>query len=105
MLEHFYRDKFKCICPTCRCNLDDEKTAHFILRCPNYDNFCFHLLRNVINTTNWFGIVDLSDKDSLKILLYGSHNYNNIINLNILTKTIAYIKSTKRFDVIGSYNI
>ena len=101
--EHRFRHHFNCFSPICPCNREEESTAHYILRCPRFNNTRFTLLAKVINITNWFGIIYLSDDDLLHILLHGSSTFNKTINFNVLSETTSYIKSTKRFDVIEAY--
>ena len=101
--EHRFRHKFNCISPLCKCGCGEESTAHFLLKCPLYNRSRYYLLKNVINITNSFSIIQLSDEDLLNLLLYGSPNYSVIWNYNILSETIIYIKSTKRFDFIEAY--
>ena len=102
--QHRFRHHFNCVSPVCRCNNEDESTSHFILKCPLYNRFRFTLITNIINITSWFGIIHLTDHELLRILLYGSPSFNAVKNCNILSETISYIKSTKRFDVIEAYN-
>ena len=103
--EHRFRHHFNCVSPLCQCSNEEETTTHYVLKCPQYNNFRFTLFTNVINITNWFGIFHLPDEELLRILLNGSPSFNKTINCNILSETILYIKSTKRFDIIEAYNV
>ena len=101
--EHRFRHNFNCTPPSCICDMDDETTLHFILKCPQFYRCRYFLLKNLINITNSFAIIQLPDEDLLRLLLYGSPNYNKVINFNIISETITYIKNTKRFEIIEAY--
>ena len=43
-------------------------------------------------------IMSLNESDLLHVILCGNKNFENNINISILTATIKFIKDTERFD-------
>ena len=43
-------------------------------------------------------IMSLNESDLLYIMLYGSKNFDNIMNTSIIIATVKFIKNTERFD-------
>ena len=43
-------------------------------------------------------IMSLNESDLLHVMLYGSKNFDNIMNISILTATVKLIKDTGSFD-------
>ena len=43
-------------------------------------------------------IMSLNESDLLHVILWGNKNFDNNINISILTATIKFIKDTERFD-------
>ena len=43
-------------------------------------------------------IITLNESDLLHVILCGNKNFDNNINISILTATIKFIKDTERFD-------
>ena len=43
-------------------------------------------------------ILSLNESDLLHVMLYGSKNFDDNMNIRILTATIKFIKDTERFD-------
>ena len=43
-------------------------------------------------------IMSLNESDLLHVILCGNKNFDNNINISILTATIKFIKDTERFD-------
>ena len=95
--EHKFRHNFQdTLNPMCSCTLETETTAHFLLRCRNYDNLRLTLMSelNYIDSS----ILLLNDTDLVTLLLYGTNRYNANINEKILKLCIDYIKHSLRFD-------
>ena len=91
-------------CPdaTCACSQGLETTEHFLLGCSR-----FTLQRNVLmaSLSQLLPNVDFSTFPSLaNLLLYGSKYFSFYTNTDILNATIAYIKSSKRFDKLEAFN-
>ena len=81
--------------PLCDCGiLESESTEHFLLRCQKYITHRKCLLDKVesfISGLNSIQIVDL--------LLYGGNGLDDQTNESIISSTILFLKSTKRFDL------
>ena len=43
-------------------------------------------------------IMSLNESDLLHVMLYRSKNFDNNMNISILTATIKFIKDTERFE-------
>ena len=43
-------------------------------------------------------IMSLNESDLLYVILYGNKNFDNNMNISILTATIRFIKDSERFD-------
>ena len=43
-------------------------------------------------------IMSLNESDLIHVILYGNKNFDNNINISILTATIKFIKDSERFD-------
>ena len=92
-------------CPdaTCACTQAHETTKHFFLECNR-----FNTQRNVLMTflSSISPTIDVSDHQSLtEVLLYGSKSHSFYTNTDILNATIAFIKSSKRFDKLEAFNL
>ena len=90
-------------CPsaTCACSLGPETTQHFLLECNR-----FIRQRNVLITflSSISPPIDVSDHKLLTdVLLYGSKKHSFYTNTDILNATIAFIKSSKRFDRLEAF--
>ena len=42
--------------------------------------------------------MSLNESDLLHVILYGNKNFDNNINITVLTATIKFIKDSERFD-------
>ena len=80
----------------CDCGLDIETTEHFFLRCQFFANERQILFEKLYLIDS--SIKDLNEASLLSILLYGSENFNDQANKEILLHLIDYVKSTKRFE-------
>ena len=90
-----------CPVPTCSCLQGPETTKHFLLECNR-----FVPQRNVLLTflSSISPTIDTSISQSLSdILLYGSKDHSFYTNTDILNATIAFIKSSKRFDKLEAF--
>ena len=89
---HNFRDTVK---PLCCCNTETGTTSHYLLRCRLLSEQRTKLLENLENLDNTL----LSRHgELLQILLYGSHKFSSSVNNKILSLTIEFLESTKRFD-------
>ena len=95
--EHKFRHNFAdSLNPLCSCSLETESTLHFFLRCQNYTTLRRALMTDLKNIND--AIMSLNESDLLHVMLYGSKNFDNNMNISILTATIKFIKNTERFD-------
>ena len=95
--EHKFRHGFRdTLNPLCDCNSEVETTSHYLLRCHLFSNHRLKLLDNINQLDDT--ILTLSDKEITQILLYGSPNYSFFLNNNILSLTIEFLKTSKRFE-------
>ena len=98
-LSHLREQKFKhgfqdSLNPFCRCGLDIESTAHFLLHSPTYITERRTLLSAIENADN--NLLDLCEPILIKTLLQNSFDTN--ANTNVLNATIEYVLSTKRLE-------
>ena len=73
-----------------------ENTEHFFLRCQNNLSTRTTLMNEVNNISN--EINSLSSTDLFRVILYGDKNFDNVTNFKIITATIKFIKTVKRFE-------
>ena len=96
--EHKFNHNFKdTINSLCSCNVENESTERYLLRCSSYTAIRKTLLDNIIDIVGT--ITNLSDNDLVNILLYGNSNFTFDVNVAILKCTITYLKDSERFDV------
>ena len=96
--EHKFRHGFTdTINPMCACGTDVETTEHFLLRCHFYSTQRLELFDNLERANPDFK--NLSDKDQVSFMLYGSKtNTSENFNQNIIKIIIKYLKETGRFE-------
>ena len=82
--------------PLCDCSLNIESTEHFFLHCLNFDEERQDLFNNLNDID--CNLVSLPSSELVSILLYGKASFNNVSNFKILSSSISYILSTKRYD-------
>ena len=95
--EHRFNHNFQiCINPLCNCSLEVESTVHFFLHCYHYHNIRAKLLNSleVIDTN----LLELSEEQLTKVLLYGFSQLDQNQNRNILNFSMVYIVESKRFE-------
>ena len=97
LIEHKFHHNFRdTVNPLCCCNTETETTNHNLLRCHLFSEQRTKLLENVKNLDNT--LLRHRDDELLQILLYGSHKFSSSVNNKILSLTIEFLESTKRFD-------
>ena len=84
--------------PMCISNDGIEDTEHVLLLCPSYDIQRQDLLAGVLTLVRPFGLSNLSNKVLTQLLLYGSKDFPDEINRNILELTLRFFHETGRFD-------
>ena len=95
--EHKFHHNFRdTVNPLCCCNTETETTSHYLLRCHLFSEQRTKLLENLKNLDNT--LLSHRDDELLQILLYGSHKFSSSVNNKILSLTIEFLESTKRFD-------
>ena len=87
--------------PLCPTNDGIENTEHYFLLCRTYDANRLDLLNSVNAIVLHHGLINLSNEELLKIILYGHEQLSLDSNAKILTATLEYIsielKSLKRW--------
>ena len=101
MLSHLREHKFKhsfqdTLNPICNCGNDVETAIHFFLHCPLNSNERRTLLNSLNNIDH--KLLDNTDFLLTQILLFGNTTFNAIVNTKIITLTIDFVLSTRRFD-------
>ena len=76
---------------------DIEKSAHYLLHCPNFLNERSAFL-NIIGSIDR-NILTRNDPQFTETLLYSDSNPSNVTNTLILNVTIDFLIVTKGFDV------
>ena len=96
--EYKFRHNFNdTIQPFCLCGTNNLETSeHFILHCPTYACLCHKLFDNLHN--NNILLLPLEKFLILQTLLYGSDNYNPLMNRVIICTVIDFIIQSKRFE-------
>ena len=91
---HNFRDQIN---PLCNCNSEIESTEHYLLRCQSFFQLRKVLLDNLVKLVG--PIMDLSDSQLIKILLYGDERFSMEMNTSILNSTITFLKESERCSV------
>ena len=90
-----FRDTLNPLCPT---NDGVEDTEHYFLLCHTYAAARLDLLNSVNAILLLHGMINLSNEELLKIILYGHEQLPFDSNAKILTATLEYIQASKRFE-------
>ena len=93
--KHNFRDTLNPLCPI---NDGVEDTEHYFLLCHTYDANRRDLLNRVNAILLPHGLINPSNEELLKIILYGHEQLSFDSNAKILTATLEYIKASKRFE-------
>ena len=95
--EHKFRRNFAdSLKLLCSCSSETESTLHFFQRCQNNTTLRRALMTDLKNINDT--IMPLNESDLLHVMLYGNNNFDNSMNISILTATIKFIKDSERFD-------
>ena len=95
--EHKFHHNFQdTVNPLCLCNTETETISHYLLRCSLFSERRTKLLESLSNLDNT--LLNHCDDDIVNILLYGSSTYGFPTNNKILSLTVDFLESTKRFD-------
>ena len=90
--KHSFQDTLN---PICNCGTV-ETTIHYLLLCPNFSIERLTLFNKLQSIDE--NILCKDDSNISKVLLFGDHSFNDAKNTSILTASIEYMISTKRFD-------
>ena len=90
---HNFRDTFN---PFCLCNAETETINHYLLRFPLFSEQRTKLLESLSNLDN--ASLNCCYDNIVNILSYGSCKYSFSTNNKILSLTVEFLESTKRFD-------
>ena len=82
--------------PLCSCTLEIENTENFFLRRQSNLSPRATLMNELSNISN--AINCLNSTDIISVILYGDKNFDNVTNFEIITATIKFNKTTKRFE-------
>ena len=100
-LSHLREHKFKhgfqdTLNPLCSCGNDVESAEHFLLHCPQFVNE----RRTLLSTLGNFNcsLLENTSKVLTQTLLFGTTSLSPNDNSKILSATIDFILSSKRFD-------
>ena len=97
LFEHKFRHNFAySLNPLWFCSLEIESTLHFFLSCQNYTTLRTALMTDLKNIND--AIMSLNESNLLHVILYGNKNFDNNMDIGILTTTIKFIKDSERFD-------
>ena len=97
LFEHKFRHKFADL-PSllCSCSLETESTRRFFLHYQNYTTLRTVLITDLKDINDV--IMSLNESDLLHVILYRNKNFDNNMNISILTATTKFIKDSERFD-------
>ena len=78
------------------CGKEHETTLHYLLRFDFYSIYKLELLNDICPLNH--SLKDISEKNLLKVLLYGPEEFAFKINSEVLKSTAQFIKKTDRFS-------
>ena len=97
--EHKFRHNFvDTVNPLCSCTLEIENTENFFLRRQSNLSGRATLMNELSNISNAINCLNLTD--IIRVILYGNKNFDNVTNFEIITVTIKFNKTTKRFEEV-----
>ena len=96
--EHKFKHSFQdSLSPLCDCRQGEvESCTHFLLHCSNFSNERQALLNSIKKVDST--ILQRSDSDITRILLFGNESFDVNMNTAILNATIDFLITTTRFD-------
>ena len=97
-----FRHNFNCSSPLCSCDTGDETAEHFFLKCPKYTTPRMSLFLKLLEITEWTILYE-PDNVWTCVLLFGDSRLTKEKNCEILTASITFLRSTKRFNKIEAY--
>ena len=96
--EHSFRHNFTVIVdPFCLCGTNSiETTEHYLLHCPQFSSHRKFLFANLQN--RGLSLLPYSSSYLTNVLLYGSSQLNNGLNLLIMNEIFEFLINSKRFE-------
>ena len=106
--KHKFRHSFPdAVNPLCSCTFEIENAEHFFLRCQNKLSATTTLkneLNNINNTIIFFTSTEyirvINSTEFIRVILYGDKHFDNVTNFKMITATIKFIKTMKRFEAL-----
>jgi len=98
---HRFAKHFNCPDPVCACGIENETIEHYFLRCPLFTRprtVLLNKMNDIFQTNVLSNVENLSN-----ILLYGKATLDESINKKILSASINFIKSSKRFKTLEAF--
>ena len=92
-MKHGFQDTLN---PPCSCGNDVGSTEHFLLHCSQFVNERPTVLSNLGNFN--YSLLDNTSNVLTQALLFGNTSLSPSDNSKILSATVDFILSTKRFD-------
>ncbi len=84
--------------PICSfCNIENETTAHYLLRCPHFARERAIFLSGLLEIITVDHLNTLGDNDIVNLFLYGNPEFPYQSNLLLNEISQAYIIDSKRF--------
>ena len=80
----------------CSCGFEPETTDHYLLHCKLYSDLRLDLLNDIYTIHQ--SLKNFSEDQLVNVLLFGSENFTVDANVNILRRTIEFLKATERFN-------
>ena len=91
--KHSFQDSLNLFCICGKSEI--ETSSHYLLNCSNYSEERLALLNTIKNIA--MSILQQSDSNFTRVLLFGDTSFDNNKNTFILDATIDYVISTGRF--------
>ena len=95
--QHKFNHNFQdCLNQLCSCSLEVAFVSHFFLHCHYYSNI-HSTLYNELQSID-MDLLNQEDDIVVKVLPYGTTNFNNNQNFKLLSSSIDYILKSGRFS-------
>ena len=99
---HNFKHNFRDACPT---NDGVEDTELYFLLCRTDDGNRLDLLNSVNVILLPHGLINLSNEELLRIILYGHEQLSLDSNAKTLTAALGYVQPSKCFEQVGNENL
>ena len=91
-----FKRNFNSLTPLCTCGIGIEDNEHFLLQYPPFHLMHRNLLCQLSDISSL--TIDIDNKPSCDLLLFGDPQLNVVSNRRVLEATISFIKNTKNFS-------